>query len=39
MKEQEINHEGTLFLTYDNFISMEFITKEQKRQLTKGGGM
>ncbi|CAD8193169.1 unnamed protein product [Paramecium pentaurelia] len=36
---QEINHEGTLFMTHDNLISMEFITKEQKRQLTKGGGM
>ena len=39
MENQEVNQGGTIFLTYDNLISMEFITKEQKRQLTKGGGM
>ncbi|CAD8198156.1 unnamed protein product [Paramecium octaurelia] len=39
LKQEEVNYAGTLFLTHDNLISMEFITNEQKRQLTKGGGM
>ncbi|CAK94554.1 unnamed protein product (macronuclear) [Paramecium tetraurelia] len=39
LKQEEVNYVGTLFLTHDNLISMEFITNEQKRQLTKGGGM
>ncbi|CAD8188609.1 unnamed protein product [Paramecium octaurelia] len=38
-QQQGINCEGTFFLSHDNLISVEFITKEQKRQLTKGGGL
>ncbi|CAD8084910.1 unnamed protein product [Paramecium primaurelia] len=39
LRSQQLPQEGTLFITHDNLISIEFITKEQKRQLTKGGGV
>ncbi|CAD8118222.1 unnamed protein product [Paramecium sonneborni] len=39
LRSQKLPLEGTLFITHDNLISFEFITRDQKRQLTKGGGV
>ncbi|CAD8110984.1 unnamed protein product [Paramecium primaurelia] len=39
LRSQQLPQEGTLFITHDNMISIEFITRDQKRQLTKGGGI
>ncbi|CAK57875.1 unnamed protein product (macronuclear) [Paramecium tetraurelia] len=39
LRSQELPQKGTLFITHDNLISIEFITRDQKRQLTKGSGL
>ncbi|CAD8117660.1 unnamed protein product [Paramecium sonneborni] len=39
LRYKQLPQEGTLFITHDNLISCEFITRDQKRQLTKGGGI
>ncbi|CAD8184357.1 unnamed protein product [Paramecium octaurelia] len=39
LRSQELPQKGTLYITHDNLISIEFITRDQKRQLTKGGGV